>query len=163
MPWSLGLPIFDKKIGKYMPREPIKEPKKPVPSIKMSDMGGKPLRKGHDTYREKKRQPGMTKHMRTGPLGVSHKDSGSLFFSEISSTVNAGGIVEKRNHGGTRPQDKDRALFVSESSALDRHHTIKAERSMREKGRKKKKYFWEKPKPRKQRSMLSIRGEKVWL
>lgn len=37
-PWSLGLPIFDEKLGRYVSREPVKEPTKPVPSIRVSEM-----------------------------------------------------------------------------------------------------------------------------
>lgn len=174
MPWSVGIPIFDEKLGKYVPRAPIKEPKKQAPSIRVSEMTPQPLVKGRDTYMKRKRKgewrkqnqkpTGVGSQTKTGgrvnnlPDSLSDDDQG-LFFSETAA-VNTGttagnGLGNGVAHRGGQQHRKGQTSFSSSKSAT-------GARISKGKKRKKKRNFWEKPKPRNPPKMLSIRGEPVW-
>ncbi|RMJ28443.1 hypothetical protein PHISP_00658 [Aspergillus sp. HF37] len=119
MPWSLGLPVFDKDKGKYVAREPVKEPKKPDPNIHDKGMVWSPLHRGYDAYMRKKEGDLKKRVQRAKKISM-----------------------EKKAAKRTRAPDS--------KASVDN-----------EAGKKKKKYFWEKPKPRRRRKILSIRGERV--
>lgn len=118
MPWSLGIPVFDEKKGKYVPREPVKEPKPPDPNIRDAKMVWTPLDKGYDAYMRKKK-----------------------------------GHLKKRVQAAKKASMKKYSRDDLVDSVIGS--------SGRKAKKKPKKYFWEKPKPRKPPKMLSIRGETV--
>ncbi|RJE27196.1 hypothetical protein PHISCL_00437 [Aspergillus sclerotialis] len=177
VPWSLGLPIFDEKIGKYVPREPIEVRKKRVPSIRVSEMTTRPSVNEHDPYMKKKgkiewrnqnqKSTGVGSQTKTGGNAMndshrySHNDGdNSLFFSETTA-VNTGMIPGtnmdngKVVHRDAEQHRKSQGHFSSDKS------TTGAGTSKRKK-QKREQDFWKKPKPRKPPKILSIRGEQVW-
>lgn len=54
MPWSLGLPIFDEEKGKYVSRDPVREPETPDPDIHDEYKIWTPLDRGYDAHMRKK-------------------------------------------------------------------------------------------------------------
>lgn len=120
MPWSLGLPVFDKSKGKYVAREPVKEPKKPDPNIHDKDMVWTPLHRGYDAYMRKKE-------------------------GDLKRRVQRAKKISMEKEKAAKP-----ARAPDSKASVDT-----------EAGKKKKKYFWEKPKPRPRRKIISIRGERV--
>lgn len=119
MPWSLGIPVFDKAKRKYVPREPVKEPKKPDPNIHDKNTVWTPLHRGYDAYMRKKEADLKKRVQRAKRISIEKEKAAKL------------------------------ARRDSKSSSVG------TERAAR------KKYFWEKPKPRRRRKILSIRGERV--
>ena len=174
VPWSLGLPIFDEKLGKYVPREPTKEPKKRVPSIRVSKIATQPLGNRHVPKKKRKVEWRKQDQKPTGVgcqtettggravtdlHGCSHIDGDDGLFFPETTAVNTGTIAGNSMDNvvvlrDVQQQRKGQTGFPSGKSTTDAG-------ILKRKKQKRKQNFWEKPKPRKPPKMLSIRGEEV--
>lgn len=111
MPWSLGLPIFDKEKGKYVSRKPVKEPTMPDPDIHDEYKIWTPLHRGYDAYMRKK-EASLKKRVQRAKA-ASMKKERCEEAGHIPAAVSSAGKRKKKKYFWEKPKPRRRRKALS--------------------------------------------------